>query len=59
MESVHVIPVDDIYPHKEDGFDCHCSPRLEEKGLIVVHNSFDGRELIEDGNQHPAKMNPQ
>lgn len=42
----HVVPA-------EDGHDadttCPCGPRVEfeEGGMIVVHNSYDGREAVE------------
>jgi len=44
----HVTPNNDIKPHSES-FDCHCKPRVETEGLnmIVIHNSFDGREGVE------------
>jgi hypothetical protein len=44
-----VIPLNDIYPHN-DGKPCHCSPRTETMangGIVIIHNSFDGRELEE------------
>lgn len=43
----HVIPVNDIWSHLESD-DCECEPRIEEDGHVIVHNSYDGRELIEE-----------
>lgn len=44
-DDVHVEPIEDILPHMSDA-DCHCDSRVEVHGacLLVVHNSFDGRE---------------
>ena len=43
---LHVSPVNDLLEHDEDTPNCWCDPILDEQdgGLIVVHNSFDGRE---------------
>lgn len=45
---IHVKPIDDIGPH-EASTTCQCAPRLEEieNATLVIHNSYDGRELIE------------
>lgn len=50
MDTIHTYPVEDIEDHDtESGGACHCRPRCEEYegSLLVVHNSFDGRELKE------------
>lgn len=49
---VHVLPVNDLKSHEEETT-CECEPRIEivEGGMLVVHNSFDGREIIEQANQ--------
>ena len=46
--NIHVLPVDDILPHYEDG-KCWCDPVTEDVcgSLIIIHNSFDGREYSE------------
>jgi hypothetical protein len=48
----HVYPLNDLCPHSvEDGGQCECDPKVEflESGdTLVVHNSFDGREIIEE-----------
>ncbi len=48
IESIHVTPLNDLKKHSED-FGCECKPKMvPENGVwIVVHNSFDGREVME------------
>ena len=45
----HVLPVNDLIEHEDEGDGCVCGPdvRFEPGGRIVVHHSLDGRELIE------------
>ena len=47
--DIHVLPVDDIKSHEENT-KCHCNPKLEVIGanLLIVHNAFDHREIIEE-----------
>lgn len=49
--DLHVVPVRDLREHEETRW-CWCAPRLERPepaGLvIVIHNSADGRELVEE-----------
>lgn len=49
LETVHVVPVNDLRAHRERGTSCWCDPKLErlDRGVLVTHNSMDGRELIE------------
>jgi antitoxin (DNA-binding transcriptional repressor) of toxin-antitoxin stability system len=51
---VHTMPVADIYPHTESRV-CACGPAEEraDDGLLVVHNSWDGREADEDEGGDP------
>lgn len=42
---IHVYPLDDDRPHVLTWTGCACNPQV--KGEVVVHNSFDGRELLE------------
>jgi hypothetical protein len=42
---ISVLPANDLEEH-EEGLACHCIPK--QMGGILVHNSFDGRELIEN-----------
>jgi hypothetical protein len=49
---VHVYPLDDVKEHdiSNTGNTCHCNPQViiePNSDIIVVHNSFDGREGLE------------
>lgn len=48
----HVTPNNDLKEH-EQSTTCHCGPRIEyENGdMIVIHNSYDGREGVEIVNE--------
>ena len=48
---INIIPINDIKQHVESST-CDCCPKLimEDSEMILVHNSFDGRELIENKN---------
>lgn len=45
-DDLHVIPLDDLLPHNEEGTECMCDPVIEVHGgrLIIIHNAYDGRE---------------
>lgn len=45
-----VAPVNDIYPHFAGGR-CFCRPMLQKEDGVIryIHNSWDGREDVEDG----------
>ncbi|MES2382365.1 MAG: hypothetical protein V4538_15065 [Bacteroidota bacterium] len=47
--ALHVLPINDIKPHEETTT-CECEPNVifENGEMIVVHNSYDGREFIEE-----------
>lgn len=47
-ETYHVMPIGDEREHRES-YVCHCLPEIKYEGgnMIIVHNSFDGREGIE------------
>ena len=59
----HVVPLNDLEDHDAEcmhrpyGFHplchCKCNPRHEVvgEGMVVVHNSFDGREGVEWANE--------
>jgi len=51
MNPIHVLPIDDIIQHIEIGTGCWCTPSIEEDGMLVVHNSADGREYKERGEE--------
>ena len=42
----HVLPIDDLQSHEESA-QCACEPKIEENGALVMHNSYDGREIVE------------
>lgn len=45
----HVVPLDDLKPH-DYSCDCACKPVLDdESATLYAHNSYDGREAIEEG----------
>lgn len=52
--TVHVIPLEDLVAHEDDGSDCVCGPTVVpipradgSMGWRVTHHSLDGRELHE------------
>ena len=48
--AIHVSPNDDIKFHIiSQNNQCSCNPTHDTKygKLVVIHNSFDGRELVE------------
>jgi hypothetical protein len=47
---IHVFPTNDIKEHMiDDNHACNCNPRIyyENGEMIVIHNSYDGRETRE------------
>jgi hypothetical protein len=48
---IHIMPVGDTEEH-EQSTTCKCGPVVELEGEgVVIHNSFDGREAVEEANQ--------
>lgn len=47
-EIYHVLPINDLKEHIES-YRCSCEPTVENEGenMLVIHNSFDGREGVE------------
>jgi hypothetical protein len=47
--DINILPINDLKQHIESEF-CKCKPRVEYccNSCIIVHNSWDGRELVED-----------
>ncbi len=45
---INIVPVNDLKEHIKNST-CHCNPSIEfENGeMIVIHNSYDGREFVE------------
>lgn len=49
-DTFHVVPIGDLKAHVETGVFCWCEPKVERlrpRGVLVTHNSMDGRELVE------------
>ena len=44
----HVTPINDIDEHAEETT-CECKPEVEHinGNMVIIHNSFDGRENVE------------
>lgn len=44
------MPANDLKPHVGNGKWCPCAPevRTETNGILVIHNSWDGREFFEN-----------
>ena len=51
---LHVHPLNDIKEHdtSDTGNTCYCEPtcKMEAGEMVVIHNSFDGREGVEWAN---------
>lgn len=54
MSDVHVLPVNDLIEHEEEGHDCPCGVTIEPVladdgscGWLITHHSLDGRERNE------------
>lgn len=45
----NILPINDIENHTEDST-CKCNPKVifESGEMIIIHNSFDGREFKEE-----------
>ncbi len=50
----HIVPTNDLKPHS-DHRACKCQPTPSEDGLLIIHNSFDGREFFEPDNKNVLK----
>lgn len=55
MSWTHVYPVNDLKPHKTEGFDCPCNPTVEMESMVIIHHSFDARETQEFINEEKGK----
>lgn len=57
-ESWHVTPVGDLKDHIQSHL-CDCEPKvtIEGENMVIVHNSFDGREGMEMTNEILNKQN--
>ena len=47
--DTHVYPLNDLHEHITEGVECPCNPTVEVIGasLLIIHNAFDNREVIE------------
>ena len=47
---IHVYPINDERPHTLKGTECRCKPvrKQEPNGVVIVHNAYDCREVIEE-----------
>jgi hypothetical protein len=45
---INIIPINDLKPHTENS-SCACKPNIlwQDEEMIVIHNSYDKRELTE------------
>lgn len=48
---IHIYPLNDLQEHKLKGNDCDCLPTTDFKRELIIHNSFDGREAVEEANE--------
>ncbi len=51
-ENYHVLPINDTKKHIES-YLCSCKPeiKIEGENMLIIHNSFDGREGVEWTNE--------
>ena len=49
----NIVPINDIKEHLEDSALCECNPTIifENGDMIITHNSYDHREVIEQVNE--------
>lgn len=46
-----IYPLNDLREHRLGDTQCDCNPSiefLEDGDMFIIHNSFDGREILED-----------
>jgi hypothetical protein len=52
-EVTHIVPDNDIKEHALCA-SCPCEPKLEKEYRMIIHRSFDQRELFETGERQPS-----
>ena len=57
MDWQHIIPVDDLKEHTTIG-GCECDPKIDWEVMIVIHNSYDHREVVERANEIVGQQLP-
>lgn len=50
--TYHITPLNDLKPHIEEST-CECEPdiKFENGHMLVIHNSYDGREGLEEAKE--------
>ena len=51
MNWLHVYPLNEEEQRNLEGLSCKCMPKYDWENEIVIHNSFDHREIIEEVNE--------
>lgn len=46
MGWAYMHPANDVFPHLPYHPSCPCNPTIDHDNKALIHNSFDGRELI-------------
>jgi hypothetical protein len=49
-DNYHILPLNDTEEHERSPF-CQCEPKIEKQengSMLIIHNSFDGREMVEE-----------
>ena len=51
--AYHIYPVNDTKEHLLESTSCDCSPSVlfENGEMLIIHNSYDGREGLEMANE--------
>ena len=63
LDHVHVLPVNDLIVHDQEGDNCPCGPNVEPVeredgsfGWLYVHHALDGREFNEPDYTGPDRV---
>lgn len=58
MKTFHILPLNDTKEHTESS-QCPCNPEIlqENHTRLIVHNAFDGREVVEQLLNHNIIVN--
>ncbi len=56
---IAIVPKDDVKPHINFSPACPCQPKIivENRSLLIIHNSWDGREYYEKDNPKYGQIN--
>jgi len=47
MSWQHIYPEKDSSPHCLNYVLCSCKPKIDWNNHLIIHNSFDNREIVE------------